>query len=719
MTESKRNNTDISVLIATYQREEILAKTLDSFTKLVCQELSWELLVVDNAGGVNTRALVESFQERFPVRYLIETCQGKNHALNHAIEEASGELLVFTDDDILVDPRWLEAMWEGARRWPEADMFGGRILPDWPAGKDRPPLDPTLIRSMYAIADWQLEEGPCPTSRVWGGNLAIRSKVFERGWRYDTQVGPSGENYVMGSETELLRRLAQAGYQAVHVPESVVRHQIRPEQLEEPWLLGRAFRYGRFVAVTDEPYHGSRWRGVPRFLYRRWLSQGCRYGVARLVADPTKRLAAGIMHGITRGQLFQHRQAGRSLKIVFLLTEFPSVSETFILSQVTGLIDMGHHVEVVAARAQKEALHQPEVEQYRLKERTRYLPGRIKGRSDRMRKGLLIICKRLLTHPTALLRWMVDIPRIGMYESLNRLFVLDLFWPGRYDIVNCHFGANGVDFAYLKDYLLAKFVCFFHGYDLSSYLKERDPAVYQELFKKWDVMLPTSNHWRKILRQIGCPEDKLVVHRMGIDLNAFKANGNQAHGNGKVRILTTARFTEKKGLEYALQSVAKVATRTGNIDYRIIGCGPLEDILRQMVVDLDAEKYVTFMGAQDSKAVAQLLSESDIFLLPSVTAASGDQEGIPLSLMEAQATGVPVVSSVHTGIPELVQDGCSGFLAPERDVETLADRLHRLVTEPELRAAFGAEGVDIVARRYNVWQLNRQLVGLWRGMLQQ
>jgi len=124
---------DISVIIATYNRASILRGTLESLAALQPQGITHEIIVVDNNSSDNTRAVVEEFAQRAPIRYLFEERQGKNHALNRAVEVAQGELFVFTDDDVFVPADWLDRYLAAAQAHPEADAFGGSVVARLPA----------------------------------------------------------------------------------------------------------------------------------------------------------------------------------------------------------------------------------------------------------------------------------------------------------------------------------------------------------------------------------------------------------------------------------------------------------------------------------------------------------------------------------------------------------------------------------------------------------
>lgn len=298
---------DISILIATFKRPELLTHTLRSFSCLDTTGLGWEILVIDNAGDRATKEVVLKFSETTPVRYLRETKPGKNNALNAALSKAGGELLVFTDDDIVAARHWLIEMYEGARRWSHNSVFGGRILPKWP--NDKPPsINHSFLLHAYTIADWDIPEGPCAAGYVYGPNMAIRRSVFSNGWKYNSDIGPKGDNYVTGGETDLTRRLEGAGLNAVYLPRALVFHQIRPEQLESQWLFKRAFRLGRNLAFREPSSKVAMLCGIPRWQIRRLCEEYLRFKLAMLCGDQKHQFEHGVSYWLTRGMIYQHRR---------------------------------------------------------------------------------------------------------------------------------------------------------------------------------------------------------------------------------------------------------------------------------------------------------------------------------------------------------------------------------------------------------------------------
>ncbi|MGS6271260.1 glycosyltransferase, partial [Enterobacter hormaechei] len=180
--------------------------------------------------------------------------------------------------------------------------------------------------------------------------------------------------------------------------------------------------------------------------------------------------------------------------------------------------------------------------------------------------------------------------------------------------------------------------------------------------------------WAGRLKTMGCPSEKITVSRMGVDMERFTQRPVKVPGK-PLQIISVARLTEKKGLHVAIEACRQLKARGVDFHYRILGIGPWERRLRTLIEQYQLEDVVEMPGFKPSHEVKAMLDDADVFLLPSVTGADGDMEGIPVALMEAMAVGIPVVSTLHSGIPELITSEHSGWLVPENNALALADRL--------------------------------------------
>ena len=406
------------------------------------------------------------------------------------------------------------------------------------------------------------------------------------------------------------------------------------------------------------------------------------------------------------------------MRIDVHVSAFPVLSETFVLRQVLALIEGGHDVRVVVQSDADTTLVHEAVRRHDLLSRVvhrgdsyRLMPrdkvhrvlraGRLFLRGDGVSRTMLLRCLNVLEHGREALT--LNLFYRAYHEARDRADT---------DVALAHFGHNGEAVAALRRVgaTRARLATVFHGYDLS-----RDLAggrrVYRHLFSEGDLFLPVSEYWRRKLLTLGCEPGRVEVVHMGIDARALERVSARPPG-GPARVLTVARFVEKKGLAYAVDAFARVAARFPDADYAIIGDGPLFAEIRDRIERAGLSARVRLLGALDGTAVARELERADVFLLPSVTAADGDQEGIPVVLMEAMALALPVLSTHHSGIPELVDDGETGRLVPERDVEALAEALATLLSDRALRGTMGAAGRRKVLAEFDLEVLDRTLLGL-------
>ena len=415
------------------------------------------------------------------------------------------------------------------------------------------------------------------------------------------------------------------------------------------------------------------------------------------------------------------KSAKKGMKIAFVVSEFPALSETFILNQIVGLRKHGYEVDIYAEKQRNEPKIHPDVEKYDLLSHTYYAEKMPQSRFGRLLKSIGLILTNFPKAPKLMLR-VLNIFKYGKkYGSLTLLYEVIpwLRWGLSYDIIHCHFGTNGLKGALLQDVgaIQGKLITTFHGMDVNVVPRQYGVDVYKQLFLQGDLYTVNTEFTRQQVIALGCPEDKIFKLPVGFQISQYSFCDRKLNSGEAVKIITVARLVEKKGIEYAIKAIAEIAKDYPNIIYRIVGDGSLRESLECLVLDLKISDNVKLLGWMTQEQVRQLYDDSHIFILPSVTAADGDREGQALVLQEAQAMGLPILSTLHNGIPEGVLDGESGFLVPERDVEALAKKLRYLVTNPEVWAKMGRQGRAYVEERYNIEQLNQQLVEIYQKLM--
>lgn len=410
------------------------------------------------------------------------------------------------------------------------------------------------------------------------------------------------------------------------------------------------------------------------------------------------------------------------MRIAFVVDQFPALSQTFVLRQITGLLDRGHEVDVFAYGPGEDRIRHPDVEKYGLLNRTYYLTACACSQSALVRliKRIGLIFTNFHKDPTVVLKTL-NVVKFGKGALLLQALcqVAPFLGKGPYEIIHCQFGNLGGLGLLLKDAGLfrGKLITSFRGYDISSYLRSYGGDIYDDLFSRGDLFLCVSEHIKEKLISLGCDERKIVVHRSGVDTEKYQFDPQVAQRDGRVKVLTVARLSEKKGVEYGIRAVVKVLEKRQGIEYKIAGDGPLRDKLQRLIAEVGVGDSIQLLGWRSEDEIAELLANSDILLAPSVTSETGDEEGIPGVIMEAFTRCLPAVSTHHAGIPEVVEDGKSGFLVPERDVDALAERIQELILHPELRFAMGRNGRKLVEERYDIRKLNDRLVEIYQQLL--
>ena len=316
--------------------------------------------------------------------------------------------------------------------------------------------------------------------------------------------------------------------------------------------------------------------------------------------------------------------------------------------------------------------------------------------------------------------------RLGYYLYLSKkdyfehiLYFKYVLKKEKARLIHAHIGPQGVLMLPLKKSLHIPLITTFYGYDISQLPREkRWHDAYQELFEHGELFLVEGNYIKNTLTGLGCPKEKVALQHIGVDIEKFTPGTKTAEKGKNIVILFCGRFIEKKGLLYGLEAIRQLARKYSAIEFRIIGDGLQKDEILHFIHTHNLQKYIVLLGYQPHWVFVNELQTAHIYLQPSVTAQNGDSEGgAPTTLLEAQACGVPVVSSLHADIPEVVLDGTSGFLVPERDSAAIADRLEYLIAHQEIWAAMGNDGRKHIELNYNISKEIVKLESVYNNLL--
>ncbi len=253
----------------------------------------------------------------------------------------------------------------------------------------------------------------------------------------------------------------------------------------------------------------------------------------------------------------------------------------------------------------------------------------------------------------------------------------------RADVLHAHYGPTGVwclnELAQNRPALVTTFYC----YDL--FADGKYPwwqSAYRRLAEESELVLVLSDYIREFVLEAGWPEDRVEVDRLGIDLSMFPFRAPRPVSDGPV-LLSVSNYQPKKGLLYLVRAFAQIAGAHDGARLRLLGSGEQEPLVRAEVERLKIGSRVEFLPPVAYRDLPAVYADADLFCLPSVMSTDFDLDEISMVIVQAMATGLPVATTHHAGIAEIVRDGANGVLAEERSSESLADALDRLLSSPE------------------------------------
>jgi colanic acid/amylovoran biosynthesis glycosyltransferase len=263
--------------------------------------------------------------------------------------------------------------------------------------------------------------------------------------------------------------------------------------------------------------------------------------------------------------------------------------------------------------------------------------------------------------------------------------------------MHIYFGHTGVHLLPFVEAWPRPCIVSFHGMDVRDRAEHPGYLVkLKKLLQTVPLVLARSNSLAARLRELDCPPDKIRINRTGIPLNAFPFVERTPPIDGGWKIVQACRLVEKKGLPHTVNAFARFSKKFPNASLTIAGEGPLLSKLEDLAQSLGVRERIHFTGFLNQNQLFDLYSSSHIFMHPSHCVMGHDQEGIPNSMLEAMATGLPVVATFHGGIPEAITNKESGLLVEEKDVDGLTRALVDLASQPDLAEAIGKCGSQVV-----------------------
>ncbi|MCA1802139.1 MAG: glycosyltransferase [Rhodothermaceae bacterium] len=298
---------------------------------------------------------------------------------------------------------------------------------------------------------------------------------------------------------------------------------------------------------------------------------------------------------------------------------------------------------------------------------------------------------------------------IRFFSAASLLTLFRLFRENQFRAIHAHFGTNALLILPFARFFRIPLVVTFHGADASRMLRVKNYVKrLPKLFDYASAIIIVSRHMEKSLK-LDKWMHKVHIIPCSVDPGEFVANPLKRE-NGRIRLIHAGRLTPKKGVPNLIQVFAELASKYPEVDLDLAGEGDDEEECRQIVESSGLEKRVRFHGAVGHVTIKKLLNNADIFVLNSRTAADGDMEGTPVSLLEAMSLGIAVVSTRHAGIPDVIRDGENGLIVPEHADEALGIAIERLIVDEELRQSLGREAIKTVRQDFSLDVMEEKLI---------
>jgi colanic acid/amylovoran biosynthesis glycosyltransferase len=362
-------------------------------------------------------------------------------------------------------------------------------------------------------------------------------------------------------------------------------------------------------------------------------------------------------------------QTRRPLKVLFWLNSFPSKTGGSSFNQIVGFIKASHDVTILAQYSDYNQVHSASSE-------------------------------------------------LVKYNMLSKLFIKTLpKEKTEFDIIFCQSANQALPLLAFKNKnnIKGKLIVFVRGADLKIF---QDQVSRKKIFDAFDLIAPVCEYFKTELVKLHQNNGKIKVFHSSINCKKFGYRGLLLPEKKTLSIITTSRLAHKKGLDYAIKAIALLVKIYPYLKYYIIGDGRSKEALQNLIDSLNLTQNIFLLGWKSSTEVIKLLNEGHIFILPSVTR-NAQQEGIPNAVKEAMAIGLPVVSTYHAGIPELVEDGITGFLVPEKDSMALAKKIDFLIHHPESWENIIATARKFVEKHFERDAENKKLIEVCYELIEQ
>lgn len=406
--------------------------------------------------------------------------------------------------------------------------------------------------------------------------------------------------------------------------------------------------------------------------------------------------------------------------IAFIVKYFPTVSETFIVNQINGLLDAGYTVQLYAYVQLENTLIHDSLKKHHLLENVNYF---VKPPASKVHRFVLFI--KWLFRNFYGIKWPVLFKTLNCFKYGKRAYTLSLFFeaqwflvPYKWELIHAHFGMNGNRVAQLKAIGVlpksVKLINTFHGYDLSPDMLPLYAEQYSDLFREADAFTVNTPYLDQLLKQVNAHNKPSYILPVGLDTSYFKKEQEKVN-TAYFDVVFCGRLIPFKGPDLAIKIIKQLVESGYNtVRLHLIGAGLMNEQLHKDVLSHKLEAHVLFYGKLSQEAIKLRFQESDVFILPGrYDLQTGRAETQGLVVQEAQAMSLPVIVSDVGGIKYGVVPNKSGFVIAENDIDGFVVAIEQLILNPNKKAEFGENGRNFVVKNYDNKVLTDALLSIY------
>lgn len=414
-----------------------------------------------------------------------------------------------------------------------------------------------------------------------------------------------------------------------------------------------------------------------------------------------------------------NRHANR--RVAYLLKTFPRLSETFILNEILGLERLGIDIQIFSLKKPEDGPVHPAVAQ--VKATVTYVPSlgpqfRFGNLGRLLLSHLMLLLAETRRYCAAAKFYFFKRGKSRLKDYLQAGYLAWVLRRDGFEHLHVHFANVPASVAEVAQRFIGI------PYSLTAHAKDIYLTPAAELARKIqgaECVLTCTAHNQRYLADLAAGHTPVRLAYHGVDVGCF--GGQPAHSPTAIGerplILSVGRFCEKKGFEYLIRACRIVADRGYRFCCQLVGYGELQSELERMIVDLGLQEVVELLGTMTQDQLAALYPRASMFVLPCLITDNGDRDGIPNVLIEAMASGIPVISTDVSGISELVQHGKNGLLVEQKDQRAIADAMELLLVRPKERSRLGQNGRETVLQRFTLEASTLRVHDILRSVMDQ